>query len=155
MRHYVLGSSIIVTVILVMSGFLSSCMQKHGPLKARVPDHKIEEAKGWKAPFGDTKTASPEIVAEGKDFFHGKGNCVLCHGMEGKGDGPAASKFRRHPPRDFTNCQFHEARSDGELFWVMKNGSPGTGMVSHIPWKLSEEQGWKVVAYLRTFCRLV
>ena len=127
-------------------------MRHQSPISPRVPDDKIAEAKNWKAPFGDTKTASQEIVAEGKQLFEGDGNCHMCHGMNGKGNGPAASKFRRHPPRNFTNCNFHEARTDGELFWVMKNGSPGTGMVAHVPWKISEEEGWKIVAYLRTFC---
>jgi cytochrome c len=143
---------IFVSAVLVTLSVLPSCKYQHDPIKSRVPDHKIDEAKDWKAPFGDTSTASPEIVAEGKELFEGKGNCYMCHGKSGKGDGPAAAKLHPHPPRDFTNCQFHEARTDGELFWVMKNGSAGTGMVAHIPWKISEEQGWKIVAYLRSFC---
>ena len=152
MKHLLLSHYLIIVFMLVLFGFLGSCTQKHGPIKSRVPEHKIEEAKSWKAPFGETKGASPAIVAEGKDLFEGRGNCFMCHGMEGKGDGPASSKFRRHPPRDFTNCKFHAARTDGELFWVVKYGVPGTGMVRQIPWKLTDEQTWKIVAYVRTFC---
>ena len=139
-------------IVVSLAFGLLSCVKPRHPLVPRVPDHKIEEAKGWKAPFGDTKTASPEVVAEGKKLYQGWASCFYCHGVEGNGKGPSAHKLRPHFPADFTNCELHQARTDGELFWVLKHGSPGTGMVSHIPWKLSEEEGWKVVAYLRTFC---
>jgi hypothetical protein len=48
-------------------------------------------------------------------------------------------------PRDFTNCQFHEQRTDGELFCVIKNGSPDTDMVSMIPTPIKEEEAWKIL----------
>jgi mono/diheme cytochrome c family protein len=112
----------------------------------------MKEARSYKAPFGEARTASSEIVAEGKALFEGKGRCSFCHGISGKGDGPAAHMQQQHPPRDFTNCAFQEKREDGELFWVIKYGSPGTGMQRLIPGMLSEEEGWKIVAYVRTFC---
>jgi mono/diheme cytochrome c family protein len=112
----------------------------------------MKEALSYKAPFGETRTASPEIVAAGKALYEGKGSCFLCHGIGGKGDGPAAQMNPTNPPRDFTNCVFQKEREDGELFWIIKYGSPGTGMQPLIPALLSEEEGWKVVAYIRTFC---
>jgi mono/diheme cytochrome c family protein len=112
----------------------------------------MKEALSYKAPFGDTRTAPPEIVAAGKALYEGKGSCHLCHGISGKGDGPAGHMHSTHPPRDFTNCAFQKEREDGELFWVIKYGSPGTGMQPLIPALLSEEEGWKIVAYVRTFC---
>jgi mono/diheme cytochrome c family protein len=111
----------------------------------------MAEAKALKAPFGDARSASPEIVAEGKRLFDSKA-CVHCHGPSGKGDGPAASKLTSHPPRDFSDCRWQEKRTDGELFWVLDHGVPGTGMVDQVPHHLSEAQAWKVVAYLRTLC---
>ena len=42
-------------------------------------------------------------------------------------DGPPATSSE---PADFTNCKFHKKREDGEFFWVIKNGSAGTGTVS-------------------------
>jgi mono/diheme cytochrome c family protein len=112
----------------------------------------MKEAHSYKAPFGETRAATPEIVAAGKALYEGKGGCVLCHGISGKGDGPAAHMHSTHPPRDFTNCAFQKEREDGELFWIIKYGSPGTGMQPLIPGVLSQEEGWKVVAYVRTFC---
>lgn len=129
-----------------------SCMETRHPTVDRVPSSSMGEALNYKAPFGDTRSAPPEIVAGGKTLYEGKGQCILCHGATGKGDGPASHMHGTHPPRNFTDCAFQKEREDGELFWVIKNGSPNTGMKSLIPSMLTEEEGWKIVAYLRTFC---
>ncbi len=131
---------------------IAACAQLRHPSADRVPHTAMKEALSYKAPFGDTRTASPEIVTAGKALYEGKGGCVLCHGISGQGDGPAAHMQVPHPPADFTNCAFQNEREDGELFWIIKYGSPGTGMRPLIPAMLSEEEGWKVVAYVRTFC---
>lgn len=149
--HRVSRASAFGVAALLVFGLLACVAPRH-PLDPRVPSHKADEAKNLKAPFGDTRTAPSEIVAEGERLYQGWASCFYCHGVAGDGKGTAANKLRPHPPADFTNCDLHRVRSDGELFWVLKHGSPGTGMVGHIPWKLSEEEGWKVVAYLRTFC---
>jgi len=125
------------------------------PTKNRVPTAHSDKAKALHAPFGDARTAPAEIVAAGKILYEGKGTCPLCHGIGGKGDGPASHMQTAHPPRNFTDCAFQQARVDGELFWVIKYGSPGTGMQALIPALLTEEEGWKVVAYLRSFCKPV
>jgi mono/diheme cytochrome c family protein len=122
------------------------------PTEDRLPPSAMKEALSYKAPFGEARTAQPEIVAAGKALYEGKGRCSFCHGISGQGDGPGASVQQEHPPRDFTNCAFQKEREDGELFWIMKYGSSGTGMQRLIPDTLSEEEGWKVVAYVRTFC---
>jgi mono/diheme cytochrome c family protein len=122
------------------------------PTEDRVPASAMKEALSYKAPFGEARMAPSDIVAAGKVLYEGKGGCHLCHGISGKGDGPAAKINPTHPPTNFTNCAVQKEREDGELFWIIKYGSPGTGMQSLIPGVLSEEQGWKVVAYVRTFC---
>jgi len=121
------------------------------PIDDRVPASAREEALSYAAPFGDTRTAPPDIIVAGKALYEGTGRCVLCHGISGKGDGPAAHLNTPVPPRDFTDCAVQVDRHDGELFWVIKYGSPGTGMPAFIPRTLSEEDGWKILAYIRTF----
>lgn len=138
-------------MIAVVALAIAACASRH-PIADRVPSHAMEDALSYKAPFGDTRMAPLEIVTAGKALYEGKGNCILCHGISGKGDGPAAHMHDPHLPTDFTNCSVQNMRKDGELFWVIKHGSPGTGMKSLIPGMLSEEEGWKLVAYVRTFC---
>ena len=151
MKH-LLQTTVLITMMVFFTGTMATAGSERDPLKPRVPKAERGIAKKMKAPFGKLDEASPEIVAEGKKLFEGKGTCVNCHGKEGNGQGPAG-KVLNPGPRDFTNCKFHKKRKDGELFWVVKNGSPGTGMVSMIPATISEEEGWKVLAYERSFCK--
>ncbi len=137
---------------LVLTVMLLSCTSRP-PIDDRVPAAHMERAQALQAPFGDTRTADPEIVAAGKSIYEGKGACYLCHGSSGRGDGPASHMHTPNPPRNFTDCPVQMDRDDGELFWIVKYGSPGTGMPALIPHVLSDEEGWKVVAYLRTFCK--
>jgi len=119
---------------------------------ARVPAPELAAAKALKPPFAPT----PEILAEGKEIFLGRGTCFQCHGPEGKGDGGAA-KVLPIQPRNFTNPVFNKVRTPGEMMWVLKNGSmgqsgkvPGTGMLPIVGQFLSEEDGWKVLLYERS-----
>jgi mono/diheme cytochrome c family protein len=144
-----LGSFLLPSIIAAVT--IAACATRQ-PGEDRVPPSAQQEALRSKAPFGEARTAPPEIVEAGKMLYEGKGQCFLCHGLSGKGDGPAAHMHRPHPPRDFTDCAFQKEREDGELFWIIKYGSPGTGMQRLIPGQLSEEEGWKIVAYVRTFC---
>ncbi len=115
-------------------------------LKPRVPPDRIEEARTWQNPFLET----PESLEHGKKLFHGKGFCVTCHGRDGKGLGNIPG-LRGKLPRDFTDKAWQAARTDGELFWILKNGSPGTDMASFIPLVLTEEEAWHVLLYVRAF----
>ena len=142
----------VFTAAMFLTTGLAIAGPEKDPLKPRVPADKRAAAKKLKSPFyKNSKKASDEIVAEGKKLFEGKGTCVNCHGKSGQGDGPAG-KVLNPGPRNFTNCKFHKKRKDGEMFWVIKNGSPGTGMVPLIPATISEEDAWKIIAYERSFC---
>ncbi|NIQ00090.1 MAG: c-type cytochrome [Nitrospinaceae bacterium] len=115
-------------------------------LKPRVPADQMEEAKSWKNPYPST----PANIAKGKSFFHGKAFCVTCHGKTGKGLGDIPG-LRGPLPRNFTDKEWQAARSDGELLWILKNGSPGTAMAPFIPKILTEEEAWHVLLYVRSF----
>jgi len=118
-------------------------------LKPRVPPLQIEEAQSWKNPIPSTE----ESVEKGKQIFKGKAFCVTCHGPDGKGLGNIPG-LRGKLPRDFTDKAWQAARTDGELFWILKNGSPGTDMASFIPLVLTEEEAWHVILYVRSFANV-
>jgi mono/diheme cytochrome c family protein len=120
---------------------------------SRVPIDRRAAAQAMKNPVPKT----PENIAKGKAIFEGKGSCHNCHGLSGKGDG-ATAKFLDPSPRNFTNPEFHKNRTDGEMHWVIKNGSNGpngtgipTGMLSLIGPLLTEEEAWYVILYERSF----
>ena len=117
-------------------------------LKARVPPDQIEEARTWSNPF----PATLDHIEQGKEIFHGKAFCVTCHGKDGKGFGDIPGLVGKLP-RNFTDKVWQAARTDGELLWILKNGSPGTDMASFIPLILTEEEAWHVLLYVRSFAQ--
>lgn len=114
-------------------------------MQPRVPADKLAEARALKSPL----PSSPEIVEKGKAIYDGKGTCFNCHGTDGGGNGPAAAKLNP-APRNFRHHGFWRHRTEGELFWVIKNGSPGTAMIGFGP-VLSDEEIWSLIQYERTF----
>jgi mono/diheme cytochrome c family protein len=129
--------------IVIAAGALQAA--ERDPLQPRVPLDKIQLAKKEKNPF----PATPENIAKGKAIFEGKGTCFTCHGMEGRGDGPAAVGLDPSP-RNFTNLGFQAVKTDGELMYVLKNGSPGTAMMPMVGSAINEEEGWLVLLYVRS-----
>jgi uncharacterized membrane protein YkoI/mono/diheme cytochrome c family protein len=122
--------------------------QQHGNqqmMMPRVPADKMAEAKALVNPL----PPSPDIVEKGKAIYEGKGTCANCHGASGRGDGPGAATLNP-PPRVFRSHGLWRHRSEGEIFWVIKYGSPGTGMIP-FGGLLSDEEIWTVMQYERSF----
>jgi mono/diheme cytochrome c family protein len=115
-------------------------------LRPRVPADQIEAARAVANPLLNTA----ENLEKGKALYHGKAFCATCHGRDGKGLS-GIEGLRGKLPRDFTDKAWQAARTDGELFWILKNGSPGTDMAPFVPLVLTEEEAWHVLLYVRSF----
>jgi mono/diheme cytochrome c family protein len=76
--------------------------------------------------------------------------CAMCHGEQGDGKGPVGAALVP-PPRNFTCGSMMKDISDGQLFWIIKNGSPGTGMMSFAG--LPDEQVWQLVHYIQSLAK--
>jgi hypothetical protein len=76
--------------------------------------------------------------------------CKNCHGMMGDGNGPMARGFNP-PPRNFTCAKTINGVNDGQLFWIIKNGSPGTGMLAYKG--LKDEKIWQIVMFIRELAK--
>jgi mono/diheme cytochrome c family protein len=140
--------SLAVLVVMVAVGAAVAISAEKDPLASRVPADQLADAKKMKPPF----EATPDVIAKGKAVFDGKGTCFTCHGMEGKGDGPAATGLEPGP-RNFTNKAFHDAKSLGEMMWVLKNGSAGTAMIPMVGSVITEEEGWQALLYERSLAK--
>jgi mono/diheme cytochrome c family protein len=114
-------------------------------LRPRVPAHLIDEARGWTNPLAPTE----ENIEKGKASFLGKAFCATCHGRDGRGLADIQG-LRGKLPRNFTDQVWQAARTDGELFWILRNGSPGTDMAPFIPLVLTEEEAWQVLLFVRS-----
>lgn len=119
----------------------------HDVMRSRVPADKMAEAQALRSPLPD----SPQAIEQGKTLYAGKGTCINCHGAEGDGNGPLAAQLNP-APRNFQHHGFWRHRTEGEIFWVIKHGSPGTSMVGFAD-QLTDEEIWALVQYERTFRR--
>ncbi len=135
-----------LTTVLLIQGLGLSWGADRDVLRPRVPVDQIANARAVANPL----PATPETVEKGKALFHGKAFCVACHGRDGKGLG-ADLALKGPLPRNFTDKAWQAARTDGELMWILKNGSPGTDMAPFIPLVLTEEEAWQVLLYVRSF----
>ncbi|HHT9116117.1 MAG: c-type cytochrome [Planctomycetes bacterium] len=94
-----------------------------------------------------------EAIAEGKKVYEKR--CWYCHGIEGKGDGPA-SKTMFPKPRNFTRNEYKvrstaagSVPTDEDLFRIITSGIEGTAMPF---WStISETERWQAIYYIKTF----
>jgi len=91
----------------------------------------------------------------GEELFQGLAEptpCKICHGSEGNGMGMMAQQSGSVVPRNFTCKQTMDEISDGQMFWIITNGSPGTAMPSFKMF-LSEKEIWQLILYIREFSK--
>lgn len=91
--------------------------------------------------------ATQEVVALGRELY--MANCAVCHGEEGRGDGPLRDEMWPPPSRLTLMAPWHP---DGELYWFITKGVAGTAMPA-FEQALSDEERWAIVRFLRTLPR--
>jgi mono/diheme cytochrome c family protein len=100
-----------------------------------------ESAKNLRNPI----SAGNEAIAAGMSIYEDR--CASCHGERGDGHGEKADKLSI-APADFADAHKMNASTDGELFWKISKGKrPMPGFKD----KLSEQERWQLVDYIRTF----
>lgn len=73
-------------------------------------------------------------------------NCASCHGRAGLGDGVKARALKDFPG-DFSKADM-QSQTDGELFYKTRSGK---GEMPKYEGKLSDDDIWNLVNYMRTF----
>jgi mono/diheme cytochrome c family protein len=104
------------------------CIAADGTWMERVPD--ADRAKS--NPF----SGKPDAVAAGQKVY--LDHCAKCHGDDGEG--------RRKKPSLRTGRVQHA--TDGEIFWLLKNGSVKKGMP--IWSSLPEPTRWQIIAFVKS-----
>ena len=132
----------IALIVFLISGWQNAFAIHASIYEPRVPKEILEEVQEIENPY----PATDEQIEAGRKIYFGKGLCVTCHSKDGTG-----VRVPGHSPRDFTNGKWQETRTDGELMWVLRNGSPGTGMPVRVGKVISENEGWSVIHFIRTF----
>jgi mono/diheme cytochrome c family protein len=137
-------SRLLLLVVVVSLAVPAGAAERH-MMQQLVPDDKLATARALTSPLPN----SPEIVAQGKALYNGVGACFNCHGKDGDGNGPLAAQLNPSP-RNFQDHGFWRHRTEGEIFWVIKNGSANTSMVG-FGGQLTDEEIWTLIHYIRNF----
>ena len=107
----------------------------------RLVDWSIpSDAKAMRDPLSDR--ADGGDVAAGRELY--QKNCEVCHGYDGSGK--TASGGGLYPPPANLRGPATIARTDGALFYLIRNGIRNTGMPG---WQLTDQQTWQLVVYIR------
>ena len=94
--------------------------------------------------------ATTQDIEKGKLLYQVEAKptaCKMCHGIRGNG---ILARGLEPAPRNFTCKETMETISEGQLFWIIKNGSKGTAMPSH-KFTLSDRDIWQIIFYLKSF----
>ncbi|MEX2260929.1 MAG: c-type cytochrome [Bryobacteraceae bacterium] len=96
------------------------------------------EARNRDNPLATTELA----VAEGRDHF--ADHCAVCHANDGSGRTQINAGM--YPPAPDMRTQRTQELTDGQIFYVIKNGVRFTGMPG---WGGEDEENWKLVLFIR------
>ncbi len=101
----------------------------------------------WIAPSSSNDLQNPfkdneKATNEGKIIFNQM--CVLCHGLEGKGNGEAGLTLERKPANFLALNVVNQ--TDGNIFWKITNGKAPMASYEEL---LTDNQRWKLVNYIR------
>ena len=90
-----------------------------------------------------------QVASEGDEVFETR--CFVCHGREGKGDGPASSGLGASP-RDFSNQAWQASTSDDRIRTVIRNGAQSVGGSTAMPPNpdLTDAQIQTLVQFIRS-----
>ena len=111
----------------------------------KAPDEYYQRAN----PLAEGTT---DLKAAERIFHKDRGTiaCASCHGEKGDGRGQLSELFDPRP-RNFACARAIAGVPDGQLFWIIRFGSPGTAMPANAD--LSDDLIWKLVLYLRQLSR--
>jgi mono/diheme cytochrome c family protein len=149
----------------ISRGIHASGMPSWKPLTREERVDLIAYIKSFSQRFQEEKPAtpllippepptSPESEKRGAELFQSM-NCWLCHGKEGRGNGPSAASLtdtRGYPIKPFdlsSGTRFKCGDSDEGLFRDLMTGLDGTPMPS-LADALKPDQTWDIVHYIHT-----
>ena len=131
-------------------GFLDlSATARPSRLEKAVAHAALDMAVRARAPRGKRAPLDPASVERGREAY--RAHCLVCHGVPGGEQSSIASGL--NPPVPDLAEPETQARTDGELFFLVSGGVRLTGMPGFAR-SLPEALRWDVVAFLRVLPKL-
>lgn len=135
----------LAAVVLFAGWFDVAASVPPGALETRVARFALDRSVARRAPNASNPLGKdPAALKTGAEHY--REMCVTCHGAPGVDSSEIGEGLNPAPP-DLTLSRV-QARSDGELFWIVQNGLRMTGMPAFGPTH-KEREIWAIVAFLR------
>ncbi len=109
------------------------------PTYSAIPVQATQQANPVKS--------TPESIARAKKWW--TLDCAMCHNNNGNGKGETAKDMKLNVA-DFTDPATLKNRTDGEIFYIIKNGHedmPPEGQ------RVKVEENWDLVNYVRSLAK--
>jgi mono/diheme cytochrome c family protein len=132
----------VILLMLLLCSFAATAQQGQTPPKAETPSTSAIPADAAKQINPVKPTA--ESIAQGKKYYGY--DCAMCHGNNGDGKGDVAID-EKLKIEDFANPATLQGKTDGELFYIIKNGH------EHMPAepvRFKSDELWNLINYIRT-----
>jgi len=130
----------LLTAGLLVSVALSA--QNQPPQKVTPPSYAAIPADAAKQ--ANPVKPSPESLARASKWW--KLDCAMCHGKDGDGKGSLAADMKLKIA-DFTDPSTLKDRTDGEIFYVIKNGHQDMPPEGD---RIKPQENWDLVNYVRS-----
>ena len=118
---------------------------QQAPATQKTPSYDAIPAEAAKQ--SNPVKPSPESIARAKKWWGL--DCAMCHGKDGDGKGEVAKDMKLQIA-DFTDPATLKNRTDGELFYIIKNGHQD--MPPEGP-RIKTEENWDLVNYVRSLAK--
>jgi len=144
MSKKTLRLALVLSIALMLLVALSA-QQTQTPQKVTPPSYSaipIEAARQ-----ANPVKSSPESLARAKKWWDM--DCTMCHGKEGNGKGDLAAEMKLKVA-DFTDPITLKDRTDGEIFYIIKNGHQDMPPEGE---RVKPEENWDLVNYVRSLAK--
>jgi mono/diheme cytochrome c family protein len=135
----------LVLPALFLFAFALSAQQSSTPTPQKTPSYAAIPVEAARQP--NPVKSSPESIARAKKWW--TLDCAMCHGKDGDGKGETATEMKLKIV-DFTDPATLKDRTDGEIFYIIKNGHddmPPEGQ------RVKVEENWDLVNYVRSLAK--
>lgn len=140
----VLGA-VVVAVVLYAFHLYSSDDQPEAKPEAQAVEAVGTPSQQPPEVSANVWVSTPALIDQGREAF--QRSCAVCHGKEGKGDGPAA-KGLVPPPRNLVDGKWKQGGTTRELFVTLQKGVAGSSMPG-FP-QIPTVERWALVHFIRS-----
>ena len=135
--------TLVLPALLLFVTLLFAQQPASKPVAPKTPSYESIPVSAVKEP--NPVKSTPESLARAKRWW--TMDCEMCHGKNGDGKGDTAKEMKL-TMADFTNPDTLKDRTDGEIFYIIKNGHndmPAEGE------RVKTDETWDLVNYVRAF----